>query len=103
MGQAPTEAVTTSEPVTTSEIEATRRRLDTEFAELQTYVTPTAAFMKRAAAIAGGVLATAAFLRFALRKRAELQEARRLRSIDERLERIEELLARPVFARRRTR
>jgi hypothetical protein len=80
-----------------NEIEATRRRLDTEFAELETYLTPTAAFMKRAAAIAGGVLAGFAFLRFALHKRAEMREARRLRSIDRRLERLEELLERSAF------
>jgi hypothetical protein len=86
-----------------TEIEATRRRLDTEFAELETYFAPTAAFMKRAAAIAGGVLAAAAFLRFALRKRAEMQEARRLHSIDERLERLEELLERSTISRVRDR
>jgi hypothetical protein len=95
MGQAPTE--------TMSEIEATRRRLDTEFAELETYLTPTAAFMKRAAAIAGGVLAALAFLRFAVRKRAEMREARRLRSIDERLERLEDLLERSVYVPARAR
>jgi hypothetical protein len=95
MGQAPTE--------TMSEIEATRRRLDTEFAELETYLTPTAAFMKRAAAIAGGVLAALAFLRFALRKRAEMREARRLRSIDERLGRLEDLLERSVYVPARAR
>jgi hypothetical protein len=95
MGQAPTE--------TMSEIEATRRRLDTEFAELETYLTPTAAFMKRAAAIAGGILAVLAFLRFALRKRAEMREARRLRSIDERLERLEDLLERSVYVPARAR
>jgi hypothetical protein len=95
MGQAPTE--------TMSEIEATRRRLDTEFAELETYLTPTAAFMKRAAAIAGGVLAVLAFLRFALRKRSEMREARRLRSIDERLERLEDLLERSVYVPARAR
>ena len=100
MGQAPTDAMTTpTDTVTTTEIEATRRRLDTEFAELQTYLTPTAEFLKRAAAIAGGVVAAVAFLRFALHKRAEMREARRIRSIDERLERIEELLARPAFRR----
>lgn len=97
MGQAPTEAMTMSE------IEATRRRLDNEFAELATYLTPTAAYLKRAAAIAGGVLGAFAFLRFALRKRAEMAEARRLRTIDERLERIEELLERPAFRRFRGR
>lgn len=89
MGQTPTQTV--------NEIEATRRRLDTEFAELETYLTPTAAFMKRAGAIAGGVLAGFAFLRFALHKRAEMREARRLRSIDRRLERLEELLERSAF------
>lgn len=89
MGQTPIQTV--------NEIEATRRRLDTEFAELETYLTPTAAFMKRAAAIAGGVLAGFAFLRFALHKRAEMREARRLRSIDRRLERLEELLERSAF------
>ena len=97
MGQAPTDSMKVSE------IEATRRRLDTEFAELQTYLTPTAEFLKRAAAIAGGVLAAMAFLRFALRKRAEMQEARRLRSIDERLERLEELLERSAVSRVRDR
>jgi hypothetical protein len=80
-----------------TEIEATRRRLDSEFAELETYLTPTAAFMKRAAAIAGGVLAALAFLRFVLRKRAEMREARRLRSIDRRLERLEDLLEESAF------
>jgi hypothetical protein len=89
MGQTPTE--------TMNEIEATRRRLDTEFAELQTYLTPTASFMKRAAAIGGGVLAGFALLRFVLRKRAEMQEARRLRSIDRRLERLEDLLEESAF------
>jgi hypothetical protein len=88
-----------TDTVTTTEIEATRRRLDTEFAELQTYLTPTAEFLKRAAAIAGGVVAAVAFLRFALRRRAEMREARRLRSIDERLERLEELLE-PSSSRR---
>lgn len=89
MGQTPTETV--------NEIEATRRRLDTEFAELETYLTPTTAFMKRAAAIAGGVIAGFAFLRFVIHKRAEMRETRRLRSIDERLERLEELLERSAF------
>jgi hypothetical protein len=89
--------------MTTTEIEATRRRLDDEFAELETYLTPTAAYMKRAAAIAGGVLAAFAILRFALRKRAEMREARRLRSIDERLERLEELLERSASRRLRAR
>jgi hypothetical protein len=89
MGQTPTETMT--------EIEATRRRLDTEFAELETYLSPTAAFMKRAAAIGGGVIAAVAVLRFVLRKRAELAEARRLRSIDRRLERLEELLEESAF------
>jgi hypothetical protein len=89
--------------MTTTEIEATRRRLDDEFAELETYLTPTAAYMKRAAAIAGGVLAAFALLRFALRTRAEMREARRLRSIDERLERLEELLERSPFRRARAR
>jgi hypothetical protein len=89
MGQTPTD--------TMSEIEATRHRLDTEFAELQTYLTPTAAFMKRAAAIAGGVLAGFALLRYVLRKRAEMVETRRLRSIDHRLERLEDVLERSAF------
>lgn len=89
MGQTPTD--------TMSEIEATRHRLDTEFAELQTYLTPTAAAMKRAAAIAGGVLAGFAFLRYVLRKRSEMLEARRLRSIDHRLERLEDVLGRSAF------
>jgi hypothetical protein len=89
--------------MTMSEIDATRRRLDTEFAELETYLVPTAAFMKRAAAIAGGVLAALALLRFALRKRAEMREAHRLRSIDERLERLEDLLERPSYRQGRAR
>lgn len=89
MGQAPTEAM--------SQIEATRRRLDDEFAELETYLTPTAAFAKRAAAVVGAIVAGFAFLRFVLRRRAEMLETRRLRSIDERLERLEELLERSAF------
>jgi hypothetical protein len=89
MGETPTETMT--------EIEATRRRLDTEFAELQTYLTPTADFMKRAAAIGGGVLAGFAVLRFAVRRRAERREARRLRSIDRRLERLEDVLEESAF------
>ena len=89
MGQTPDE--------TMSEIEATRRRLDTEFAELETYLTPTAAFAKRAAAVVGGVVAGSALLRFVLRRRSEMRETRRLRSIDERLERLEELLERSAF------
>jgi hypothetical protein len=89
--------------MTLSEIEATRRRLDTEFAELETYLTPTAAIVKRAAAIAGGALAAFAFARFALHRRAEMREARRLSSIDERLERLEELLERSAFGRARAR
>ena len=50
-----------------------------------------------------GVLAAFAVLRFALRKRAEMREARRLRSIDERLERLEELLERSASRRLRAR
>ncbi|HJS25756.1 MAG TPA: hypothetical protein VJ913_01360 [Actinomycetota bacterium] len=80
-----------------SQIEATRRRLDDEFAELETYLTPTAAFAKRAAAVVGGIVAGFAFLRFVLRRRADMRETRRLRSIDERLERLEELLERSAF------
>ncbi len=89
MGQAPTASVNGVEG-----IEQTRQRLEDEFAELETYLSPAAALGKRTLAIAGGVLAALAVVGFVLRKRAEGAETRRLRSIDERLKRLEEMLER---------
>lgn len=84
MGQTPDQTV--------SEIEQTRRRLDAELAELETYLPPTTAWLKRTGAVIAGAVAGIAMLGFLLRKRAEGRTARRLRSIDRRLETIEDRL-----------
>lgn len=75
---------------TVSEIEQTRRRLDAELAELETYLPPTTAWLKRAGAIAAGAIAGVALLAFVVRKRGERRTVRRLRSIDRRLEGLQE-------------
>ena len=85
MGQTPA--------ATVGEIEETRRRLDAELEELQTYIAPATDRMRRTAAIAGGVLAAVTLLAAVMRRRAKTESIRRLRDIDERLERMEERLA----------
>ena len=84
MGQTPTETV--------RQIEETRRRLDAELEELETYLPPARDQMKRTAMIAGGVMALVSALAFVWRQRAKHESIRRLRDIDHRLERLEERL-----------
>ena len=84
MGQTPT--------ATVEQIEETRRRLDAELEELQTYLTPARDRMRRTAAIAGAVLAAVTLIAAAMRRRAKTESIRRLRDIDRRLERMEERL-----------
>ena len=81
MGETPADTV--------REIEATRQRLDAELEELQTYLPPARDQMKRTAAIAGGVMAALSLVALALRRRAKHESIRRLRDIDDRLERLE--------------
>jgi hypothetical protein len=76
-----------------SEIEETRRRLDSELEELETYLTPATDRMRRTAMIVGGVMAVVGFIAFVLRQRAKTESIRRLRHIDHRLARVEERLA----------
>ena len=76
-----------------SEIEETRRRLDAELEELETYLTPATDRMRRTAMIVGGVIAAVSFVAFVMRRRAKTESIRRLRDIDRRLERMEDRLA----------
>lgn len=75
-----------------ADIDLTRRRLDSELDELATYLPPTTARLKRGASITAAVAAGAALLAFALRWRREHRTVRHLRSIEDRLGRIEERL-----------
>ena len=84
MGQAPT--------ATVGEIEETRRRLDAELEELETYLAPATNRMRRTAAIVGGVMAAVTFVAFVLRQRAKTESIRRLRDMDGRLGRLEKHL-----------
>ena len=77
-----------------NEIEATRRRLDAELEELETYLPPARDQMKRTAAVAGAVAACVGVVVLALRRRAKHESIRRLRDIDHRLERLEDRLGR---------
>ena len=86
MGQTQTAAV--------ADIDLTRRRLDSELEELATYLSPTTAWVKRAATIAGGMVAGLALLTFAVRRWREGQTDRHLRAIEHRLARMEERLPR---------
>jgi hypothetical protein len=86
MGQTQTAAV--------ADIDLTRRRLDSELEELATYLSPTTARMKRAATVAGGVVAGLAMLTFAVRQWREGRTGRHLRAIEHRLARMEERLPR---------
>jgi hypothetical protein len=86
VGQTPTDTV--------RQIEETRRRLDAELEELQTYLPPARDQMKRAAMIAGGVMALVSAVAFVWRQRARHASARRLRDIDHRLARLEDRLGR---------
>jgi hypothetical protein len=81
MGQTPTETV--------RQIEQTRRRLDSELEELETYLPPATSKIKRTAAIAAGAWAGAMLLMLILRKRRQHEVRRRLRAIEERLEVME--------------
>ena len=75
-----------------SEIEETRRRLDAELEELETYLTPATDRVRRTAMILGGVMAAVSFIAFIRRQRAKSEAIRRLRQIDHRLERLEDRL-----------
>jgi hypothetical protein len=86
MGQTQTAAV--------ADIDLTRRRLDSELEELATYLEPTTAWMKRAATVAGGMVAGLALLTFAVRQWREGRTDRHLRAIEHRLDRMEERLPR---------
>ena len=86
MGQTDTEAV--------AQIEQTRRRLDSEIDELATYLPPRTARVKRSAAILAGASVGVMLLGFALRKRRQHVATRRLRAIEDRLERMEQRLRR---------
>jgi hypothetical protein len=86
MGQTQTAAV--------ADIDLTRRRLDSELEELATYLEPTTARMKRAATIAGGMVAGLALLTFVVRQWREGRTDRHLRAIEHRLARMEERLPR---------
>jgi hypothetical protein len=79
---------------TVREIEETRRRLDAELEELETYLPPARDQMKRTAAIAGGVMAAITVVGLLVRRRAKHESIRRLRDIDHRLERLETRLGR---------
>jgi hypothetical protein len=76
-----------------SEIEETRRRLDAEIEELETYLTPATEQMKRTAAIAAAVMAVVSIVAIVVRRRSKTESIRRLRDIDRRLERMEDRLA----------
>ena len=86
MGETPADTV--------RQIEETRRRLDAELEELQTYLPPARAEMKRAATIAAVVMMGLSIGAFVLRWRAKRGSSRRLRDIDRRLERLEDRLGR---------
>ena len=86
MGQTQTAAV--------ADIDLTRRRLDSELEELATYLEPTTAWMKRAATIAGGMVAGLALLTVAVRQWREGRTDRHLHAIEHRLARMEERLPR---------
>ena len=77
-----------------ADIDLTRRRLDSELDELATYVSPTTAWMKRAATIGAGVVAGLSLLTFALRQWREGRTDRHLRAIEHRLASMEERLPR---------
>ena len=79
-----------TQAATVSQIEDTRRRLDAELEELETYLTPATDRLRRTAMIAGAVTAVVGFIGFVMRQRAKTEGIRRLRDIDRRLERIEE-------------
>jgi uncharacterized membrane-anchored protein YhcB (DUF1043 family) len=81
VGQTPTDTV--------REIERTRRRLDSELEELETYLPPATSRIKRTAAIAVGVWVGAISLMLILRKRRQHEVRRRLRASEERLEQME--------------
>ena len=82
MGQTDTEAIV--------QIEQTRRRLDSELEELATYLPPRTAQVKRGAAILAGASVGVMLLGFVLRKRRQHATTRRLRAIEDRLERMEQ-------------
>lgn len=82
-----------AQAATVSEIEETRRRLDAELEELETYLTPATDRMRRFSMIVGGVMTIVSFVAFVMRQRAKTESIRRLRHIDRRLERLEERLA----------
>ncbi len=85
MGQAPA--------ATVNEIEETRRRLDAEFEELETFLTPATDRVRRTAMIVGAVMAAVSLIGYLMRQRAKTESIRRLRHIDHRLARLEERLA----------
>lgn len=81
MGQTPTDTV--------REIEQTRRRLDSELEELETYLPPATSRIKRVAAVAAGACAAAMLLMLAVGRRRRHEVSRRLRAIEDRLARME--------------
>jgi multisubunit Na+/H+ antiporter MnhC subunit len=82
MGQTPA--------ATVNEIEETRRRLDAELEELETYLSPTTDRMRRTAIIVGVAMTVVALIGLVMRRRAKTESIRRLREIDRRLERMEQ-------------
>jgi hypothetical protein len=80
---------------TVTEIEQTRRRLDTELRELETYLPAAALWAKRAvgAIVAGGVLTS--LLLFAVRMKRRREGTRRLRELEHRLARVEREVRQP--------
>lgn len=81
MGQATAEKV--------REIDQTRRRLDSELRELETYLPAAALWGKRVvgAIVAGGVATS--LVVFTIRMRRRREGSRRLRDIEHRLDRVE--------------
>jgi uncharacterized membrane protein YhiD involved in acid resistance len=80
---------------TVREIDETRRRLDGELRELEGYLPAAAVWAKRAIGVlvGGGIVTTA--LLFTLRRRRQRKGTRRLRDIEDRIERLERELGRP--------
>lgn len=78
---------------TVEEVEQTRRRLDAELEELERYLPPTTAKVKRVGMIAGGIWGGVMLMALVLRRRRQHRETRLLREIDHRLARMEDRLA----------
>jgi hypothetical protein len=87
MGQATAEKV--------SEIDQTRKRLETELRELETYLPAAALWAKRAvgAIVAGGMMTS--ILVFTIRRKRRRDAGSRLRDLEHRLDRVEREVGRP--------